>query len=472
LGGYRRSATWDDPAVAWDDPGWDWLGQPLGGPPLVREVECQGIALCEQWASETVVLPEYAAASMPRGAADERGIGWMSSAYDPADDPREPWSGAYDTTRSVFPDGWPAGSGAKWISARKNPDDPEYEYTERKLFRSWVTIPGPDPVLCRVWWSSDEGATVWVAAEPIGRTSHVEEGREETQVADIVMWPGTYAVGIDTATHVTVGGDGVDPVCLAMAVLDTAGDPSTWVCVTDDANWVGCRRNDEPPGNEPPGPTPGAVIAYMVEEAQDRGVTGWRNVTRTFDADTDSYGQPWPEIVVERQVRLALDTYWAVWQALAETREVDVWITPDLHLHAAPRQGVARGLTLDAAQVARLGDERAADPGSWVAALAHDGWVDRVGVGPRREYGLELGTAISRPVAERIADASLAEQGRWDGAAKILDRPHVPLIDFDAGDTITLTYAEVNKPVRVLSLSATAGEGGLLWDAEFTDGDR
>jgi hypothetical protein len=207
----------------------------------------------------------------------------------------------------------------------------------------------------------------------------------------------------------------------------------------------------------------------MLTEAQNRGAAGWANVTPTFTAALDSYGQAWPDIVTERQVRYAQDDYWSVWQALAETGEVDVWLTPALELWAAPRQGATLAATLTAPQITHMEAEQAADPGSWVAALTHDGWISAQSGGPRREYGLQLGTAISRPVGRRVLSAAFANRSRWDSSIRLTGAPLVPAVDFQAGDTLTVTYEGISQQLRILSLSGSAGGGGVLWEAELTD---
>ena len=41
------------------------------------------MALVEQWASETVLLPEYGGGGMPRGAGEERAMGWQGTGVRP-----------------------------------------------------------------------------------------------------------------------------------------------------------------------------------------------------------------------------------------------------------------------------------------------------------------------------------------------------------------------------------------------------
>lgn len=438
-----------------------------------QQVDCYAVSLLQAWADETVILPEYTVGDLPRGAGTERAIGWMSSAYDPATDPNEAWDGCYTTSRSVFPTDWPTASGADWISVTGATDT-----SERKLFRATLTITGGGPQLLRCFFTSDESGTLYVGGEPVIETSSLEMGRKFFEVADLIALPGELAVAVDTATDFTKGGDGVDPIAVAICTVDDNNDPDTWLLVSNDTDWVACRRDDEPPGNEPPGPTPGAMLIALVDEAVARGASGWDAVTVDFSATADSRAAAWPSKVVERFTRYASDSYYAVFQMLAEATETDVWLVPgsdgslSLYLCAAPQQGslgTPPSITLDESDIVTMSDERAPTPGTWVAALARDGWVQGQSGTPRREYGLELGTALSRAVADRVVAAGLAEVGRWDGSCRLAPGAPTPLLDFEVGDAITLDYADAPTDVRVLSASATAGEGGLLWDLELVE---
>lgn len=459
-------------------------------PPFRRDrvgkqlVDCTGVSLLEQWASEAVVLPEYGGGTIPRGAGTDRAIGWMATAYDPSADATEAWGGIYEVsagTRATYPTDsltvpgstWPSGSGAAWVSITGATDT-----TERKLFRtatgSDLTIATAGPVRCFV--ASDSPGTLYIAGEPVLEVQGGEPGREPILFEQVDMWmaAGSFACAFDTMSVWDSGGDGVDPVIIAICTLDADGDPDTWLLVSNDTDWVACRRDDEPPDNEPPGPTPGALIDYMVTEAADRGCSGWAGVTISFDAADDTYEAAWPGIVVERLLRYGSDTLWSAWQALAESAEVDTWMDYDLTLNAAPHQGVDRtatsSLTLDEATVATMSDTRAPTAGTWVAALALDGWVTGSTGSVRREYGMELGTAISRAVADRVVAGALAEVGRWDGSCRLAPGGIIPLVDFDIGDTLPCSYQDAPASVRVLSASATAADGSLLWDLELTDG--
>lgn len=431
-----------------------------------QEVQCQAVSLLEQWASETVLLPEYTTGSMPRGAGTDRALGWMSTAYDPASDPNEAWDGCNETTRTGEPTGWPTGSGAKWISITGASD-----WSERKLFRGEMTITTPS--LIKGFFSSDESATVYVGGEPVLAWSSAEDQGENMDQWQMVMQPGTYAVAVDTQSVWSTGGDGIDPILLAICDTDDAGDPDNWLIVSSEADFVACRRNDQPPGNEPPGPTPGAMLDYLVTEAQDRSATGWPEVTLGFTATTDSNGDAWSGVVVERMCRYGSDTYWALFQMLSETGECDIWMDPDFTLQAANSQGVDRigEFEIDYTNVSYMSSQMQPDQGSWTCALALDGWIDGSSGTPRREYGMEIGTAISRAVADRIVTAALNENGRWDGTARLAPNSPVPMVDFQPGDRVGLNYYGWDTPsyANVLSVSATAGEGGLLWDVELVE---
>jgi hypothetical protein len=116
-----------------------------------------------------------------------------------------------------------------------------------------------------------------------------------------------------------------------------------------------------------------------------------------------------------------------------------------------------------------MSDVFAPDEGSYAMALALDGWTDSLATGIRREYGMEVGTAITRAVAKRVVDSALAENGRWDASCRLAPSAPQPLVAFVPGDRIALTYADAPTAVQVLSVSATAGGGGLLWDLELAE---
>lgn len=430
-----------------------------------RTFTLQGTGLLEALASETVLMPEYVVKSMPRGAGTERAIGWQSSAYDPADDPDEPWDAVYETSRTTMPPFWPSGTGARWISASGSSDE-----TESKYFRTWLTITGSKR-LVEFYLSSDESATLFVAGERIIETSSTETGKKEFTRNKMVLYPGTYAVGVFTQTVISKGGDGQDPVLVAAAVLDSEGDPSSWVLASNEDDWVACRRDDEPPDDVPPGPTPGAAIRYLVTEAQERRVSIWENVTLGFTDTHDSYGAPWAD-VSERLLSYGQTSYWDIFQSLAESDECDVWLGPGFVLHAAKKQGQPKSLVFTETHFHEFHTKGTPGGGSWVMAQAWDGWLTESLDGYiRREYSLELGEALTRATGRKIAQASLQDRWRWDASGS-MNPPQagwIPFLDFNVGDSMQVDYRAVVHNISITSISARAGEGGLLLDIEATE---
>jgi hypothetical protein len=441
------------------------------------QVQVRGISVLEQWAAETVLLPEYGAGTMPRGAGEERALGWQGTAYDPMMDTDEPWAGCYNTARTALPPNFPTGTGAKWISVTGASDT-----SERKLFRSWLTISGGTQ-LVRIFLSSDESCTLYVAGEPVLETSSVEEGYKEFSKVDLVLHPGEFAIAADTATDFSKGGDGIDPIIVAIGIVNDSGGVSSWPLVTDAygsgrSAWVACRRDDEFPGEQAPGPNPGKLLQYLFWEAQNRSAAFG---LLTFDESlqlADSYGVDWPGIIVERQFRYGSDSYQSILSALAETNEVDVWAEwqgPGAAVRAAPVQGhnVSAAVSLGTSTVQTMSSTQGTGPGTWLVGLSHFGWHFGGLGGPRREYMIELGTARSPAVAHRIGVASLAEDGRWDASARVLAVPGaIPMLDYSPGDTIGLNYPDAPSSARVLSISAEVGEAAMLFDLELTEAGK
>lgn len=415
--------------------------------------------LLQTWAEDAMIIPEFNKVGMMRGAGTERGIGWMSSSYDPATDPDEPWDAVATSSHPSPPPFWPTGTGAQWIRSTDGP---------ACYFRAWVSVASKRVV--EFYLSADESATLWVGAEKIIETSSVETGYKEYTKTKVVLGQGTYAVAV-YSNNIVGEGSGDDAIMCAAAVLDSGGDPESWVVASNTSSWVACGRAADPPGDVPPGPTPGKVLRDLAGEAVERFCSGWPYVTFSFTGAVDSYGAPWADIH-ERLYTYGHTSYWDVLQSLAESDEVDAWMGANLQLHAAPKQGRHRTLTLTETHLRTLTEKGTPGAGTWVYALAWDGWLtEHVEGAIRREYALELGEALTRPTGRKIARASLRDGWRWDASAS-LNPPKagwIPYLDFGVGDWMTLDYQDVTRPVSVVSISAKAGEGGLLWDVELTE---
>jgi hypothetical protein len=431
----------------------------------------RGTSLFHAWGGDAVIRPEYATSTMPRSAGEERGLGWMSSAYDPTSDPTEPWDLFYVDDRSARPtEGekpWPTGTGAKWCSAA------DAERGDRKLFRTSFTVAAQ--TLVRVYFSADETSTVWLAGEAIISTDSVETGKKTTHWAERLLAPGTWAVAVDSVTHVSVGGDGVDPFILAICSLDDDGDEGSWLLESRSGQgWRACRRQVIGDGSTPPGLTPGAIVRQLVTEAQDRSVTSFTSLNTDFTATADSDGAPW-SVVEERVQRYSFDTYLDLFDGLGDVA-CDMRITPGLVLQARVFEGRDRtGVRIVPGENVEDESETLTPvAGSVVDAYTKDGWItveagSSVG---RREYALSLGTAPSISQGQRIATEDLVEAAatRVDGDIEFIAQPGcTPYVDFRCGDTVTVARATGDVQRRILSLAGKF-DGAVHWSAELGEG--
>ena len=442
-----------------------------------QTTQASGVALLQVWAQDAVIRPEYGGADMPRGAGDERGFSWVGSAYDPATDADEPWDRMFDSARGTGslptePKAFPSGSGAVWVSCTGD----GATYGDRKMARAWLNVTAQ--TMYRVWYSSDETSTVWVAGEPVIRTDDIEVGKKTTHWADMLMEPGDYAVAVDFITHVSVGGDGVDPFVLAICELQDDGENGSWVLVSSETTFVGCRRFITGPGSQPPGPTAGAIITQVVGEAVDRGVESMAALTLDFDAAVDSDGNPWAT-TEERVQRYGFDPYLLLFDGLGDN-QCDMRIQPDLTLQARVFEGDDKTAVrivhggVDGAQTGTVEDETEQE--SAVAAtvsdtLTQDGWITRTAAGPRREIALSLGTAPSLSQGERITDQALLDFAtpRLDGDISFIAEVGAqPFVDFKTGDTITVARDSGEVERRILTLTLVGG-APIRWSAELGD---
>lgn len=437
------------------------------------------------WARETLVMPEVIGSETWPSMPDDREMGWMASAYDPAQDKfGESWNlcievpGSVDLS-NVFPKGWPTGTGARWITASG-----AWQEFQRKYFRAWLTVPNVNGdgtrVRVRFYLAAEESSTLYVAGTMLFEEEFSEgEWKNKYRTRGMYLLPGTYAVGIvndSKSDKKSQGFRGYDPTLFVCGVQMADGTISQWLLRSAAGTFRACRRVDDPDavGGRPPGPTSGEVLAYIITEARDRSATGWSRTVNGFTAAADSNGQTWTDIVTERSWRVG-DSYFDVIQGLSETDDVDCWIDPNtLVLHAAPKRGQYRpGMVWTTAQIASLQVKGSGYNGTWVMGqTANTNWYSRWRTGVhRREYMLTMGQAMSRWTAHRILRASLRDGWRWDGTAKL--RPPtggwIPFVDYNVGDWGTLSYPGESQDVCVQEISAEADEGGLLWEVELAE---
>ena len=445
-----------------------------------HSVRVDAESLLPVWGRDGVIWPSYAGDTMPRAAADERVLSWASKAYDHTTDASEPWDKLITSDRSARPtEGeklWPTGTGAIWISAA----DPELG--DRKMFRSTgFTLTEQRTV--RVYASGDETTSVILGDEVVCSWDSVETGKKTTQWAERILGPGDHMVAADSVTHVTTGGDGIDPIIIAVCTLDDDGDPDEWMLETNGDDWVACRRQVTGDGSTPPGPTPGALAALVIGEAADRGVTVWQGVTIGFDSELDSDGVAW-SAAEERVQRYVFDTIADLLDGLGDVA-ADFRLTPAQVLEGRVFEGQDRtSVTIVAAEnILSDSDTATGIVGNVGSAKTKDGWTTRsdptsVSAHGRREYGVSLGTAPSLSQGERILDEDL-KTSAWqqlDADVEFVAQPGcVPYVDFRPGDTVTVVRAvpddgggwlPVTYERRVLSLSGRWDGGTVFWSIE------
>ena len=410
------------------------------------------------WAGETLVMPEQMEDATWRTMPDDRQLGWMASAYTPAFDKfGEPWDACVevpsdDVNYNKRPIGWPEDCPALWVTASGSA-----AAFQRKYFRGIIYVPDPGDgsrQKVRFYLSAEESTILYVAGSQVFEEEFSEgEWRDKFRARSIYLEPGVYAVGWVNdslrSTGVPGGFHGLDPTIFAAALLTEDNTISEWLLASD-ATFGACRRTDDPdttPGR-PPGPTPGEALQYLFKEARDREASGWHVTTNSFTGTNDSKGEPWTEVVTERQLRVG-DDYLDVLQALAETDDADCWIDPDeFTLNAAPARGEPCGLDWAEDEVYTIKVIRTGKRGTWA-----------------------MGQALSRWTAHRMLNAALRDTTRWDAEVH-LDIPTTgwrPFIDFKVGDTGHITYRGHDRDIRVQGISGYPGIGGLCYRMEATE---
>lgn len=425
-------------------------------------------SLDQLWGRDAVILPEYAVGGdMPFAAGRERAVSWASSAYDPADDAGF-WDDLIESDRSARPTepAWPTGTGAVWITCS------DVVEGNRKLYRAWLDV-DEDNTPHTFYASGDEAFTLWVAGEQVLSTDDVELGRKYTRSVTMILAAGRYAVGIDTCTRVTLDGtgDGVDPVILAVAVTDGEGDALSWPLVTNDTDWVGARLAEDT--GVAPGPTVGAVLVALHDEAQGIDIASWDALTLGFDANEDSDGVDWyehPEMVLT----YAGDDYATIIDRLSDN-QLDCRITPALVLEARIRQGMDLSASVALGNVTAITPQVEPALGNTAHVLTLNGWItvkDSVAYTAqgRRPMFLQLGTAQSTTQGMIVATNAMPDLAypQVRHAVYFSAAPGArPLIDFGPGD-------HVDVPVigrrRVLALSGSwDGTTEVAWVAEVCE---
>jgi hypothetical protein len=433
------------------------------------------------WAQDAILYTESNnIPQMAAGLDGQRYFGFQSSFYDFLADAGFAWSGSpsistgqQDSTtgdRAGNPDGWPTALGnAYWIT---RPAGTSADLS-RHLFVADVVVPTDS--YCTVYFSADESCAVYFGGELVLHTSSSETGYQNLDHWSAWVLAGTYRVAIDKTSIVSRGGDGVDPVLLAVATNHDNGSVDDILLVTNNADWWCYALH--PVTGEAPSLTPGEILLELHAQAAARGVNTWAAITPTFTAAADSLGTPWG-MREERTSRLGYDRYLDIVEQLGDTG-LDQEIDCDLHFNAYYERGVDRSATvtvaaLDPANPTAPGvgvddvrENGAAVAGTHLEVETQDGWVPgglanaaAVATYGRRETSLSLGNAPSIAqgvrLGRKVLDERLSQPAKEWSIEFYAVAGAVPFRDFGLADTISVRIQGVSMPRVVLEIGGSA----------------
>lgn len=449
---------------------WDGAGT------QTREIRGAG-SLFTVWSQDAVLHPEgnaIAQMSLP-----ERYFGWMSTIYDPADDAGQ-WgtptanAGQQDSTtgdRAGNPDGWPAELGdAYWITRGTLANG------TRHLFIADCVV--PSACYLTVYFSADESCAVYFGGSLVMQPSSSETGYTEMSTWSAYVQAGTYRVGIDKTSVVSRGGDGRDPVLLAVATNDDTGAVDDILLMTNTTDWQ--IHTLDPVFGEPPSLTPGAIVIELAAQAAARGVETWDGLTLDFDATVDSAGIPWP-IREERAWRIGYDRHLDMLEGLGD-QQFAPEIGPDLALRAWSARGTDRSATVTLAtldEVDRVGESGTGVAATYLPVETQDGWVivenpTAAAAHGRRESALSLGNAPSiaqgKRLGQKVLDDRLSKPETERAVEFYARTGSVPFVDFFLGDTVSLAVGASTTKGVVLDMAAEQDhtEAIVRWTAKVT----
>lgn len=433
------------------------------------------------WLQDAVLHPE--SNSIGRRSAEDRWFGYMSTRYEPSDYGDDWDTPGYNVAQNATtgrkagqpsePKPWPDwAGGARWITRGATTNG------LRHLFIADLVI-ADDTTPIRLICSSDESISVYLASELVAQTQSDETGYTSYQQFDTVLDSGTYRVAIDKTSIVSLGGDGVDPVLLAIAEIDDAGEAvGSPLLTTNATDWQVFTL--DPEDGEAPSLSPGAIAAELFEQAQARNVTTFDAMTIDFDDFTDSNDDAW-EHREERVWRVAFDSYADMLEGLGDLPFVPR-ITPGYVFQAFVSRGadVSGSVTIEAlVGLAEAEEQGAPISGNYMPVLTQDGWVLTAASSSqttygRREIGLSLGNAPSVAQGKRLGSAQLelisVPTSEWSIEFYAVEGC-VPFLDFNVGDVVTVSIGGVGTERQVLALAGTQGHTSELirWSARLGD---
>ena len=429
-----------------DNPGWDghawlvrrrnrkrgdrWDPVTIGGPGVLELLRSN--------------LVEYARGFDAGIPTDERPFGWMAIDYDdtvPGWIAGSGWDGGTQaapvfSVQAGYPESWPVPS-AHWIGPgplSPLPNDgqghkaDDYWYHRDRLISGYAG----EAVL---FITADNAHQTYYNGSLIVEGQQWREFQQEaiTLTGDDVLAVEVY--NIDASNN--RGFNNPSSLLWAIATVDDEGEIDEVLFRSQ----PGRGRTNPFPG-APPGVTKGEILATLFDEGKGRG---WlAPVTRGFDKDTDSRGEPWvDELLWVCQV--GNDSVLSVGERLRETG-LDIWMGPDFVFHAAQQRGTRRQDTVDGAveafaleRVMELESDSEDELINALSVRSDDAWF-RVGnppAGQRREAFLTLGLQPTVASALVLAEHVLEEAERSRQVVKFATHssfapvPYVDLFPMD-----------------------------------------
>lgn len=432
------------------------------------------------WAQDAILYTESNnIPQMAGGIAGQRYFGFQSSNYAFASDPTYTWSGSPSTStgqqdattgdRAGNPDGWPTALGdAYWITRPSGTSST----LSRHLFVADVVVAADS--YCTIYFSADESCAVYFAGELVLHTSTSETGYQELAHWSAWILAGTYRVAVDKTSIVSRGGDGVDPILLAMATNTDTGAVDDILLVTNDVDWWVYAM--DPVTGVAPSLTPGQIMLELHDQAADRGVNTWAAITPSFTATADTESTAWA-VREERTWRIGHDRYLDMVEGLGDLG-VDVEITPAFDFNAYYNRGADLHATVTVTainpaapttsdSVDSITENGVAVAGTVLEVETQDGWVpgglsnsSAVTTYGRREVSLSLGNAPSIAqgvrLGQRVLDERLARPtSEWSVEFYAVSGA-VPFLNFGLGDTISVKIAGTSMSRVVLEIGGSA----------------
>lgn len=361
-------------------------------------------------------------------SADFDDSGWSAAVeLKQQSDSATPWSGA--------PAGW-QDPNAWWIGITGDAT-PGVGPGER-YFRTTFTIASGDEGDYIAGIACDDTWQLYIDGDLIAQ--EVEVGAwMEARTVELPLDVGTHtiAVACSNLDRTASPSTNVFGFIFSLAPLEFGATP----IVSSDSTW---KVDDG--GAGVPGMFVGQILDILLTEAQARGC--FPEITWDFTALLDSNANSWPSTL---DVSFPVQTsYLDVIRHFIDEHAAQIWMTPDLVLHAAPRRGtdLSGSVSIEYGEnVSRLKHTRVGPGANTTLALSVFGrWFEAtdsaaVTAWGRREVGLSLGSAPSLAAVVRQTDAFFADHAQPVEALTDVQVEEVSgavvYSDWDVGDTVS-----------------------------------